>query len=114
MINPKEHFIFTNIHHEGQAWVGDWEVPEDLPYFDGHFPSEPILPAVGLLDGSLCAIEMAGFYMETIKIKKAKFKQKITPKLNLEIKVMQFEGAYQVTWNQKGSKRWLVNIHFEI
>ncbi len=33
-----------------------WTLPRSLPYFDGHFPGNPIFPAVGIVDASLHAL----------------------------------------------------------
>ncbi len=34
-----------------------WRVPESLPYFEGHFPSNPIMPAVAIIDASVSFLE---------------------------------------------------------
>ncbi len=30
-----------------------WKIPRSLPYFEGHFPQNPVLPAVAIIDASL-------------------------------------------------------------
>ena len=32
------------------AWTFELDLPAELPYFDGHFPETPILPAVAQID----------------------------------------------------------------
>lgn len=39
-------FLTRVVAHEGDTLTGEWDVPEDLPAFAGHFPGEPVLPGV--------------------------------------------------------------------
>ena len=87
MINPQDHFTFNGKPKGDDVWVGTWKVPRNLPYFDGHFPGNSILPGVGIIDGSLCAVELAGHTLVGIQMKKAKFSMIITPDVELCIEV---------------------------
>lgn len=77
MINPKQVFKFTdqektpNADHE---IVVSWSVPENLPYFEGHFPGNPILPGVALID--LIQVLLDGQFSY---IKSTKFTEVIRP-----------------------------------
>ena len=98
MINPKDCFTFNTKSHKHQTWIGTWKVPPDLPYFEGHFPNNPILPGVGIIDGSLCAIEFAGYSLVDIKMKKAKFSMIIVPGIDIQIKMVKSDESFIVTW----------------
>ncbi|MEE2940279.1 MAG: 3-hydroxyacyl-ACP dehydratase FabZ family protein [Planctomycetota bacterium] len=41
-------FLFVDrvVEHEGDELTAEWDVPEDLFAFEGHFPGEPVLPGV--------------------------------------------------------------------
>jgi len=41
-------FLFVDrvLSHDGDTLVAEWDVPHDLPAFEGHFPGEPVLPGV--------------------------------------------------------------------
>ena len=39
-------FVTRVLEHEGERLVTEWDVPEDLFAFEGHFPGEPVLPGV--------------------------------------------------------------------
>jgi 3-hydroxyacyl-[acyl-carrier-protein] dehydratase len=58
-----------------------WCVSKDLPYFEGHFPKNPILPAVALID--LVTELLSITLKKPVKMKavsSAKFLEPITPK----------------------------------
>jgi 3-hydroxyacyl-[acyl-carrier-protein] dehydratase len=39
-------FVSRVVEHDGDTLVTEWDVPEDLFAFEGHFPGEPVLPGV--------------------------------------------------------------------
>ena len=41
-------FLFLDrvVAHDGDTLTAEWDVPEDLFAFEGHFPGEPVLPGV--------------------------------------------------------------------
>ena len=49
-------FRVVDAIREGSRWTFEVEVPENCRYFAGHFPSRPILPAIGHL-GLICMLQ---------------------------------------------------------
>ena len=91
MINPKKYFA---IKEEETLTAPDkyffsCNVAADLPYFDGHFPGFPILPAVALIDlaGEILKKILNNENLEIAKLKTAKFRKNIVPGDNLSIEV---------------------------
>jgi 3-hydroxymyristoyl/3-hydroxydecanoyl-(acyl carrier protein) dehydratase len=83
------------------SWRINWIVPEDLNFFNGHFPNDPILPSVVILEASLELIEL--FFGDKKlflkEVKTAKFFSPIKPGLKIRI-----------TGLMKGHKNnWAVN-----
>jgi len=90
MIDPKSCIegINTNSLRTTQApYVIIFILPESLPYFNGHFPSQPILPAVAVIDLSFefLKVALSNAELNLTSISSAKFLSIIQP--NDEIKV---------------------------
>ena len=45
----RERFRLLGSARTEREWTFDVEVPRDSPYFEGHFPDRPVLPAVAQL-----------------------------------------------------------------
>ncbi len=47
-IPHRDPFLFVTriVDHDGDKLTAEWDVPTDLPCFEGHFPGEPVLPGV--------------------------------------------------------------------
>ena len=59
-------------------------IPQTNPYFDGHFPGYPILPAVAQVDIVInFAVKHFGTSLAVSQIKRTKFTKIITPSLSL-------------------------------
>jgi 3-hydroxymyristoyl/3-hydroxydecanoyl-(acyl carrier protein) dehydratase len=93
MINPENIFLF----HDDQSFALNadnevhinWSVPKDLPYFEGHFPGNPVLPAVALLDLSLVIANRIDSKVKSmfLTIKSSKFSEVVRPKDLLSVRV---------------------------
>lgn len=105
VIQPQNEFKFDirSISDSPNSFVALLKVSESLTYFDGHFPEQPTLPAVAIIDASIESLKVAfGITATLMKIKSAKFLMPIGPLTEVTIQVEQ-EDAYR--WIIK----WLIN-----
>jgi len=102
MIKPE--YVFKEILSGVRGNVGTvqsvvWTIPSDLPYFDGHFPQNPIFPAIGIVDASTSLLSQftgrPDLYLKSIPM--AKFLSPITPGQTVRIE-----------WSPEGETEWLV------
>lgn len=74
--------------------VTQWTVPADHPSFAGHFPGNPTLPGVVLLDVALHSIAKAiGYTLDVYVIKSVKFLSPALPNDELVIEHRQLESG---------------------
>jgi 3-hydroxymyristoyl/3-hydroxydecanoyl-(acyl carrier protein) dehydratase len=110
MIQPSEAFEFETVHREGtpDAYRAEteWLVPADCSYLDGHFPGQPVLPAVGIVDGSLELLRLSGTLhnAEKLHIKKAKFSGMIQPGMRVKICLQYQESSFSVEWKSQAGE----------
>jgi len=99
-MEPIELFVFSN----GSEGDIKWHVQDNLPYFDGHFPDNPILPAIALVDASIEALRQHLALEQTPFIKQictAKFKDIVAPGDVLTIKIEQETAArWNIIWTR--------------
>ncbi|HEX5391778.1 MAG TPA: hypothetical protein VFW68_00755 [Rhodocyclaceae bacterium] len=76
----------------------DWTVPTDHPAFPGHFPGNPIVPGVVILDQALVFLSDAiGKPITHCKLGSAKFLNPVGPGETLAFQYAQRAGAIQVS-----------------
>jgi len=73
-------------------------VPSDSPWFDGHFPGQPVLPGIaqlGMVHDLLCRATKQKLPME--RVSRVRFRQIIRPeqRLTLTVKGGETDGAYR-------------------
>lgn len=89
MINTSQSFKIdpSKTIKQGEEFHYKWRVPEELPYFKGHFPGNPVLPAIALVDLSLLLLNSQNPHGKSkIKsIKSAKFTSIVRPSDELSI-----------------------------
>jgi 3-hydroxyacyl-[acyl-carrier-protein] dehydratase len=97
--------------HPRQSIVGIKNVTFNEPFFQGHFPGQPIMPGVLIVEamaqvaGVLAfrsGVEGNGKVVYFMSIEKAKFRRPVVPgdQLRLEIKVLQQRGT---VWKFSGA-----------
>ena len=132
MMNQSEIFDFKEVRtndtpcvSESDAETSDskqceftWVLRADCPYLDGHFPGQPVLPAVATIDGSIEAVkrmlkqDLDRIPGEVLKrtlhaadlqpraVFNAKFMAPITPGLNITINLSCLaESKWQADWS---------------
>ena len=90
MINTQEIFNFTHVEKNSDTAriIATWKVSSDISYFDGHFPNNPILPAIAYID--LCSELLSSSLGKTIRLKAvnaAKFLESVKPHDDLSIEL---------------------------
>lgn len=82
-------------------------VPADSPWFDGHFPGEPVLPGIaqlGMVHDLLC--RAFGRQLPVARVSRVRFRQMIRPEQQLTLTVQRDEAAgshrFRIT-GEKGS-----------
>lgn len=82
-------------------WEVNLELSEYIPYFQGHFPGNPILPGFAVVEGSLKWINRISpeTRRKTIVIKKAKFLRPIKPLMKIRCQLLREPvGRWVTTW----------------
>ncbi len=96
MINPEKYFaIKEEILTTPDKNIYSCNIAADLPYFDGHFPGFPILPAVALIDLAREILKkiLHNENLQIAKLKTAKFRKNIVPGDTLFIEVKYIDDA---------------------
>jgi 3-hydroxymyristoyl/3-hydroxydecanoyl-(acyl carrier protein) dehydratase len=78
----------------------EWSVPADLPYFEGHFPGHPILPAVGILDVSIEFLRQV-LHKDELYIRAVphtKVMELMTPGMKFQIEAKNSGDSWQFQW----------------
>ncbi len=77
---------------DGLTWTFD--VPANLPYFEGHFPGHPILPGVVALGWMLAGAErFLGRSLGAVELLNVKFQNVILPGAQVELAVVPKTGG---------------------
>lgn len=103
MIDPTSLFRINNQFatiKQGEYKLS-FRVPHDLPYFEGHFPEYPILPAIAVIDLSTEFIRtvIGRQKIEVAQITSGKFMDIITPEMQIRIElIQQAEKKWSATW----------------
>ena len=89
MLNQSQIFdcLQTKADVEAKQYEFSWILNADCPYLDGHFPGQPVLPAVATIDGSIELLKRAlhAADLQPRAVFNAKFMAPITPGLNITI-----------------------------
>lgn len=98
-----------------RAFKMEWAVPADLPYLQGHFPGNPVFPAVAIVDASFYALQLK-FPTATLQaIENAKFLSLIQPghPLSIEFTLLS-EQVWQVEWKDRDQQKLFATLRLRL
>ncbi len=95
-----------------------WQIPNSLPYFEGHFPNNPILPAVAIVELSCQFIEhVSKIKVELNSISNAKFLDILVPGDLVEISAAiktSVENEYYICWKKLSTSKIAAEVYLKI
>jgi 3-hydroxyacyl-[acyl-carrier-protein] dehydratase len=102
MIDLNASFQFESLiaKETGDFVSAKWIVPHDLPYLQGHFPDQPIVPGVAILDATTELLRKAyGKDNQVSLVKNSKFLKPLTPGSIITIECRQLSPQeWTVDW----------------
>jgi 3-hydroxymyristoyl/3-hydroxydecanoyl-(acyl carrier protein) dehydratase len=100
VIDLRNVFKFENVEAAQDRVTAIWNVPFDLPYLEGHFPSQPIVPAVAIVDASIELLKRTVSPAVSLKgIKTSKFLNPLVPGLKVDIECRRInDQEWSVDW----------------
>lgn len=104
MIDLKSCFKFEemtrNVTSETHTVCAKWIVPHDLSYLQGHFPNQPIVPGVAILDASVQLITNAFGSCELSQVKSSKFLKPLLPGSTVTIECRRVQDhEWTIDWS---------------
>lgn len=104
---------FNILEQEQYRVLAQLTISPDLPSFKGHFPNNPILPAVSIIDISLYLLSYLQVRVSytKVKMKKSKFAGRIGPGQVVEISATSDDGtSWTVVWSAEADKTKLAQL----
>ena len=88
--------------------IHQWTVPGDHPFFEGHFPGNPILPSIALIEQYFEFIKTESEQeLQVVQIHKAKFKEVVRPG---DILQFHFEEYPENIWPVKVKNQYMKEV----
>lgn len=82
-------YKIKQISPEGDTITALAELLPDSKVFAGHFPGQPVVPGVALIDMTMCVIARAlSAPVEIVSLKNAKFLSVLSPEISNEVTVV--------------------------
>ena len=92
-------------------------VDSNLPSFKGHFPGNPILPAVSIIDISLYLLEniKSPISYNTIEVKRSKFMAMVEPNQEIDIEAESDDGTnWRILWRARSNQAKVAQVHLVV
>jgi 3-hydroxyacyl-[acyl-carrier-protein] dehydratase len=100
-----------DIKKTAAGWAAEFVVPEDLPWFSGHFPGQPVLPAVITTEISDTLIR-AALGKDPKLVANAKFKGPVLPGFQVRLTLTASADSVSVLWQDVTHEKTPDNEHF--
>lgn len=104
---------FEDLQKDNNSLSASFIVSEDLPSFKGHFPGDPILPAVSIIDICLHLLAQANPQIShtNIEVKKSKFMDMVRPGQEIIISAESPDGhSWTMQWRTKNDQTRLAQV----
>lgn len=117
MIDQHQAFPFnvSPLPSEATEISYEWDCPVQLPYYEGHFPGQAILPGVAVLDASLELTRRA--WDRSLKLRKVismKFSSTVRPGMKIRIHVKrEAQNQWLTEWTDLATGENLAYLDFE-
>ena len=95
----------------------DWTIPKDLFYFNGHFPHNPVLPAVAIVDLSVDLVRAAfpKQFGALAAVDHAKFSFPLRPSAKTRIHATpESSGEWSVEWTDSDSSEIAAQLRLRL
>ena len=105
---------FQNTIKSPNEISADLQIHEDLPSLRGHFPGNPILPAVSIIDISLFLLSelLVPVSHSHLELKKSKFMDLIKPNQRVSIHINSDDGKnWKILWVDQSNQNKLAQLH---
>ncbi len=108
MINPEDEFFFEGLEQSESEIRAQLPLRPQIRYFTGHFPGDPILPAVAVVDAAHLLIKKTGRVGRLVEIVNGKFTQASRAGQKLEFRASLHQQTetgleWRVEWQEVGS-----------
>ncbi|MCB0378171.1 MAG: hypothetical protein KDD33_06740 [Bdellovibrionales bacterium] len=108
---------FKDLQTQEDSIIAQFRVNKEMPFFQGHFPNNPVLPAVTMVDISVFLLQQKWqpISWEKLIVKKSKFMSLIRPDQVVKIQAIALDGqSWQVQWMSPDSNDKLAVIQIEM
>ncbi len=99
-------FVREKPFNATERFVTQFEVPDTLPYFEGHFPENPILPGVAMIDLTVEALKVhCEESRPLVGLRSAKYLGLVQPKHAVSLEISRNSpDEWQVVWLVENKK----------
>jgi 3-hydroxymyristoyl/3-hydroxydecanoyl-(acyl carrier protein) dehydratase len=89
-----------------------FSLSKDIPFFDGHFPNQEILPAVVYIEICLLLLNQKNIQIEEYEVSKSKFLKPLAPDSQVVVELLSEQAPYKFVWLHEGEV--VAKINFKV